>query len=188
MEYLNYTYDSEGFSLADLDLLSNVRSPDECFMTRPDQSSASTINFSAFPMNGGTSSSNSSAASEAGFSQSPVNGDISQYGDQNWDDLRIPRRRGGTLKGADGTTRHTLRRRTQNRTAQRKYRQRREDARKILEDKLNLAENEYRDLGKMCTELHVSVEMLRDQLKKLEAENTALWASIYSMPWRKNSE
>lgn len=43
MEYLNFAYDSEQFNLADLSVLSNVPSPDECFLTWADQSSTVSI-------------------------------------------------------------------------------------------------------------------------------------------------
>ena len=57
----------------------------------------------------------------------------------------------------------------------------------MLEDKLHAAEQQCSKLGKNCNELNSIINMMRDRLKRLEAENTVLRTSVYSMPWRKDS-
>jgi hypothetical protein len=79
------------------------------------------------------------------------------------------------------------RRRIQNRNAQRNFRQRQENERRMLEEQLKVAEQQCKKLSKTCNELNSTVNMMRDRLKRLEAENIVLRTSVYSMPWRKDS-
>jgi hypothetical protein len=57
----------------------------------------------------------------------------------------------------------------------------------MLEEKLMAAEEQCNKLSRNCNELNSTVHMLRDRLKRLEAENTVLRTSVYSMPWQKDS-
>jgi len=79
------------------------------------------------------------------------------------------------------------RRRIQNRNAQRNFRQRQEKERRMLVEKLITAEQQCNQLSKNCEELNSAVNTMRDKLKQLEAENSFLRSSVYSMPWRKDS-
>ncbi|KAE9375950.1 hypothetical protein N431DRAFT_481144 [Stipitochalara longipes BDJ] len=189
MEYLGFDYDSEQFNLTDLSLSLNIPTLDECFMTGTDQSLSPTISFSPFSPDGGESSNSRRSASKAGLRNSPPEGDILQSSSENWEDLWTSKRQSGLGETRDEIrSPHFLRRRIQNRNAQRSYRQRREDERKILLDKLKVAQEECRNLGETCTELQALVETLQDQLKRMEAENIALRTSISSMLWRQSGE
>jgi predicted nuclease with TOPRIM domain len=57
----------------------------------------------------------------------------------------------------------------------------------MLEEKLTAAEQQCNMLSKNCNELNSALDMMKDKLKQLEAENTVLRTSVYSMPWRKDS-
>lgn len=57
----------------------------------------------------------------------------------------------------------------------------------MLEEKLMAAEQRCNMLSEDCNELNSVVNMMRERLKRLEAENTVLRTSVYSMPWRKDS-
>jgi predicted nuclease with TOPRIM domain len=79
------------------------------------------------------------------------------------------------------------RRRIQNRNAQRNFRQRQEKERRMLVEKLMAAEQQCNQLSKNCDELNSVVNTMRERLKRLEAENSILRSSVYSIPWQKDS-
>jgi predicted nuclease with TOPRIM domain len=56
----------------------------------------------------------------------------------------------------------------------------------MLEEQLRASEQQCNKLSNTCNELKSVVNMMRDRLKRLEAENTVLRTSVYSMPWQKD--
>jgi predicted nuclease with TOPRIM domain len=78
-------------------------------------------------------------------------------------------------------------RRTQNRIAQRAYRQRREEERQKLEDEVKVWKDKCKELNETCKELYVVVDMLKDHMEKVGEESDTLRTAIFSIIQRRAS-
>jgi predicted nuclease with TOPRIM domain len=56
----------------------------------------------------------------------------------------------------------------------------------MLEEKLMAAEQQCNELSKNCHELNSVVNLMRDRLKRLEAENSVLRTSVHLSHGQKN--
>jgi predicted nuclease with TOPRIM domain len=79
-------------------------------------------------------------------------------------------------------------RRTQNRIAQRAYRQRREEERQKLEDEVKVWKDKCKELDETCKELYVVVDMLKDHMEKVGEESDTLRTAIFSITQRRACE